>query len=177
MKVHNIVMDRGAARRLVAAAIVSALIVPGAISPLSASAEVASTSPTSTASVAATGSVTPTGTASATSTVKPAAKPKPKAKATAKKLTIPQQISKIAYSKKLSKAEVSALLWICKRESGFHPTEVTGSCYGLFQLSSSMVRGHPWKPLWNTTRAIRYMKGRYGGVLQAKSFWMAHHWY
>jgi hypothetical protein len=41
-----------------------------------------------------------------------------------------------------------------------------------------MAHGKPWKdPYWNTKRAIKYMKGRYGGVLKAKAFWLSHHWY
>ena len=55
---------------------------------------------------------------------------------------------------------------------------MTGSCYGLFQLNASMSHGKPWtNPEWNTKRAIKYMKGRYGGVLKALAFWKAHHWY
>jgi hypothetical protein len=48
----------------------------------------------------------------------------------------------------------------------------------LFQLSKGMANGHPWKDAtWNTKRAIKYMKGRYHGVLNAKRFWLSHHWY
>jgi hypothetical protein len=97
----------------------------------------------------------------------------------AKKLTVRQIIAKVGHVARLSKAQIAGLLWIAKRESNFHPTSVSRSgCHGLFQLSSGMVHGHPWKdPAWNTKRAIKYMKGRYGGVLQAKAFWSRHHWY
>jgi hypothetical protein len=105
--------------------------------------------------------------------------PVPVKKAAVKKLTVPQIIAKVGTEAKLSKAEITALLWIAKHESNFHPTSVSGSgCHGLFQLSSSMVAGHPWTdPNWNTKRAIKYMKGRYGGVLKAQAFWASHRWY
>jgi soluble lytic murein transglycosylase-like protein len=110
--------------------------------------------------------------ATATITLKPAAAKK-------KKLTVRQTIAKVARAHGLKKSHVEALLWIAKRESNFHRTSVSRSrCYGLFQLSHSMVKGHPWKDAaWNTKRAIKYMRGRYGGVLQAKAFWQRHHWY
>ena len=86
---------------------------------------------------------------------------------------------KIGRNAGLSTRQVAALLWIAKRESNFHPTsESRSECHGLFQLSKGMAHGHPWKnPTWNTKRAIKYMRGRYGGVLQAKAFWSSHHWY
>lgn len=96
----------------------------------------------------------------------------------AKKLTVRQSITLAGRQRGLSKREISALMWICKRESGFGPRARTGKYHGLFQLSIGMVRGKPWKdPIWNTKRAIKYMKGRYGGVLEAKAFWTRHRWY
>ena len=79
----------------------------------------------------------------------------------------------------LSETEIDALLWIAYRESRYHPKSHSRSnCHGLFQLSKGMAHGKPWDdPEWNTRRAIKYMRGRYGGVLQAKAFWKAHHWY
>lgn len=79
----------------------------------------------------------------------------------------------------LGGADTAALLWIAKRESNYHPTSHSRSeCHGLFQLSRGMAHGHPWRdPRWNTRRAIRYMRGRYGSPLKAKAFWLRHHWY
>ncbi len=118
---------------------------------------------------------------SAAATTSPAvvATPPKQAPAPAKKLTVPQLITKIGHDSKLSAQQIAALLWIAKRESNYHPTSKSSSgCYGLFQLSASMVRGQPWKDAtWNTRRAIKYMKGRYGGPVQAKAFWTRHHWY
>src|ERR1035437_8222591 len=50
-------------------------------------------------------------------------------------------IRKEAKREHLHKADTNALLWIAKRESGYHCTEITGSCYGTFQLSWGMCRG------------------------------------
>jgi hypothetical protein len=96
-----------------------------------------------------------------------------------KKLTVRQTIDKVGRASGLSKTEIDALMWMCKRESNFHPTSHSRSnCHGLFQLSKGMAHGHPWKdPAWNTKRAIKYMRGRYGGVMKAKAFWLSHHWY
>jgi hypothetical protein len=107
----------------------------------------------------------------------PVTPPAPPAKK--KKLTVRQVIAQAGRKAGLSTKEIAALIWICKRESNFHPTSHSRSGYhGLFQLSKGMAHGRPWKnPAWNTKRAIRYMRGRYGGVLKAKAFWVAHHWY
>jgi hypothetical protein len=106
-------------------------------------------------------------------------------KSQAKKITKSQVTTIIlAESKRahLSKANTAAMLWIVKRESNFHPTSKNPSgCYGLFQLSWGMAKKAPhgqwWDPTWNTRRAIRYMKGRYGSPSKARSFWLRHRWY
>ena len=79
----------------------------------------------------------------------------------------------------LSAANTSALLWIAKRESNYHAFSSNhGKCLGVFQLSRSMCKGHPWwNPAWNTRRAIRYMRGRYGSPRKAEAFWQRHFWY
>lgn len=96
-----------------------------------------------------------------------------------KRRTVRQIIADTGRAAGCSRAEVQALLWMAWRESRFHPTSHSRSnCHGLFQLSAGMAHGKPWKnPVWNTKRAIKYMRGRYGGVLQAKRFWQTHHWY
>lgn len=192
MKVPSLFSSKPLARR-VAACTFALVLGAGAAAPLTAIAEMAplrpapfeaigSLVPTTTlpGSLEATGplsSVDPTSVASVSATVTLSAK-----KAAVKKkkrLTVRQTIAKVARARGLARRHVKALLWIAKRESNFHRTSVSRSgCYGLFQLSHSMVRGRPWKSAaWNTKRAIKYMRGRYGGVLQAKAFWQAHHWY
>lgn len=113
---------------------------------------------------------------SAEATVEPLPAPVVKKK---KKRSVRQIIIDTGRAAGCSKAEVRALLWLAWRESRFHPTSHSRSnCHGLFQLSKGMAHGKPWKnPVWNTKRAIKYMRGRYGGVLQAKRFWQSHHWY
>jgi hypothetical protein len=152
------------------------LTAGGAAAPLTATA-VASPSQ---AALGSTESVTTTMTTTVTTgTPAPGVIPTTTAAPVEKKLSIPALITKIGSQSGLSKAEVAGLLWLAKRESNFHPTsESRSECHGLFQLSKSMAHGHPWKdPTWNTKRAIKYMRGRYGSVLSAKAFWSSHHWY
>ena len=88
------------------------------------------------------------------------------------------QIYRAAVAAHTSSTDRSDLNWIASRESSFHNWSDNGSCHGLFQLSTGMVRNHPWwNPYWNTTRAIKYMRGRYGSIHRAKLFWLSHHWY
>lgn len=79
----------------------------------------------------------------------------------------------------LNAANTSALMWLGRRESTYKATASNGGrCLGVFQLSRSMIHGHQWfNPRWNTRRAIRYMRGRYGSPAAAKSFWLNHSWY
>ena len=166
-------------RGLFAFSLTFALAFAGA-APLAASAEAIAPSVVTSASVdtsiaasVATMSVTTTLSAVATLAV-PVVK-----RVVARKLTVRQIIGKVGRERGLSSREIAALLWMAKRESNYHPTsESRSQCHGLFQLSKGMAHGHPWKnPAWNTKRAIKYMKGRYGGVMKAKVFWMSHHWY
>jgi hypothetical protein len=178
LKVLNLIRSKTSARGAAVFALVATLAM-GAAAPLAASAEVAPqpavVAPTSEPLVAAPAEGA-TLTVEATASVVPAVAPKAVAK---KKLTVKQIIAKAGHDAGLSKAEVAALLWMAKRESNYHPTsESRSECHGLFQLSKGMAHGKPWKdPAWNTKRAIKYMKGRYHGVLKAKAFWMSHHWY
>ena len=80
----------------------------------------------------------------------------------------------------LSSRDTSALLSIASAESHFHCWSVNhrGGCYGLFQLSAGMALHLPWfDPAWNTRRAIRYCKGRYGSPSKALAFRKRHGWY
>lgn len=181
MKVRSLIDQSSRPRVLVAAAL--ALALAGGISPLAASAATAPvpvTAPVA-APVPVAASVAATVAAAATSTVPSSiTTPAPRVVAPApKKRSVRDTIVYVGRRSGLSAVELNALLWIAKHESNFHPTSKSHSgCYGLFQLSSKMSAGHPWKdPVWNTSRAIKYMRGRYHGVLNAKSFWQSHHWY
>ncbi len=178
MKVRNPLDSRAITRGIAAASLVAAMVI-GIGSASSASAETPLPSTDAAAPVVSsppattdTAGVAPD--ALSSSATAPAAPAAP-----AKKPTVRQTIAKVGRERGLSQSEIDALLWIAKRESNYHPTSVSsGGCYGLFQLSRGMAGGHPWKDAaWNTKRAIRYMKGRYGGVMKAKAFWMSHHWY
>lgn len=173
--------------RILAAAVLAAVVVGSTGAPLAAQAEPVFTAGTELVSWQSsdTPSVEPTLTAvldwtigssvaSATAFAAPAAAPVKK-----KKRSVRRIIIDTGREAGLNKAEIQALLWMAWRESRFHPTSHSRSnCHGLFQLSKGMAHGKPWKdPEWNTKRAIKYMRGRYGGVLQAKRFWQAHHWY
>jgi hypothetical protein len=175
VKVSSPISSTQAARGLAAVSLAWALAAGGAAAPFSAIAEV--TQPLDVAVASAEASTT----ASAQTTVVVAAGSllAAPARVVVKRLTVQQIIAKTGYAAGLSKAEVTAMLWMAKRESNYHPwSESRSECHGLFQLSKGMAHGHPWKDAaWNTKRAIKYMKGRYGGVLRAKAFWVAHHWY
>jgi soluble lytic murein transglycosylase-like protein len=178
VKVLSPISSNQVVRGLVAVSLVWALAAGGAVAPIVASAEESQPAVVAPASAdaSATASAETSAAAVAPSTIAtPPLVPAP----VAKKLTVRQIIAKVGSAAGLSKAEVAALLWIAKHESNYHPRSRSASgCYGLFQLSQSMAHGHPWQdPAWNTKRAIKYMKGRYGGVLRAKAFWSAHHWY
>jgi hypothetical protein len=180
VKVSDLYNSKSAVRVVSAAALTWALVA-GASAPLVANAEVATAPaiPAVSASTTATPAADATPAAAASGVTTPAVATVVVKKAPPKKLTVKQTIAKVGHDARLSNSEVAALLWIAKRESNYHPTSVSsGGCYGLFQLSRGMAGGHPWKdPSWNTKRAIKYMKGRYHGVLKAKAFWQSHHWY
>jgi hypothetical protein len=178
LKVFNLNGSNRRTRALVAVSLACALTAAGAV-PLIAAAQEVPLAVTPLVSVDATLTAAMT---TATPVMSLATTPVVAVKRTAavvKKLTVRQIVAKVGRDAGLSKRSVAALLWIAKRESNFHPTSVSSSgCHGLFQLSTGMAHGHPWKnPAWNTKRAIKYMKGRYGSVLRAQAFWSSHHWY
>ncbi len=184
MKVNRETSSNPIVRGVVALSLAWVLALGGAAVPLAASAE--ASSPAAEASALTTQPVAALETSaglesSGLATIAPMPAPvTPKAPpAKKKKPTIRQLIAQAGRKVGLSTNEISALMWICKRESGFHPSSHSRSGYhGLFQLSKGMAHGHPWQNVaWNTKRAIKYMRGRYGGVLRAKAFWVAHHWY
>jgi Transglycosylase SLT domain len=177
LKVNSQISSNPMMRGLVAFSLTLALASLAA-APLAASAEVAPPAADPVASVeTSAGMPALSSLTTLTPLSAPVTPPAPPAKK--KKLTVRQVIAQAGRKAGLSTKEIAALIWICKRESNFHPTSHSRSGYhGLFQLSKGMAHGRPWKdPAWNTKRAIKYMRGRYGGVLKTKAFWVSHHWY
>ena len=75
------------------------------------------------------------------------------------------QTVQAAKRRKLSKRERAAKRWIAMRESG-----------GNYQLNIAYLHGNYSKK--NQERvADNYVYGRYGSWVNAKKFWLAHHWY
>ncbi|NUE97807.1 aggregation promoting factor surface protein [Lactobacillus melliventris] len=77
---------------------------------------------------------------------------------------------------KMSKAERAAKKWIAMRESGGNYYARNGVCYGKYQLNIAYLNGDYSKKNQERT-ADRYVYGRYGSWVNAKNFWLAHHWY
>ena len=74
--------------------------------------------------------------------------------------------------------DVAAMKKIADYESHDHPKSHSRSCWGLFQLSTKMVKGHPWsEPTWNTRRALKYVKSRYGTPRKALAHIRRTGWY
>lgn len=74
--------------------------------------------------------------------------------------------------------DVTAMKKIADYESHDHPKSHSSSCWGLFQLSTKMIKGHPWSdPTWNTKRALTYVKGRYGTPRKAWAHIRKTGWY
>lgn len=82
-----------------------------------------------------------------------------------------------ARKKHLSKAEISAMLKICRRESTFRPTARNRSCKGLFQLKTRYGRAKWANPAWNTRKAMRYVRHRYGTWRAALNHSYRYGWY
>jgi SLT domain-containing protein len=95
----------------------------------------------------------------------------------AKKRAVVKVIKKAAKSKHLNKAEIKALLKICKRESDYNPKSLTGSCKGLFQLKTHFSRKKWSDAKWNTLKAIKYIKKRYGSCRKALAHSNSYGWY
>lgn len=78
--------------------------------------------------------------------------------------------------RKLSKKERAAKRWIAMRESGGRYNARNGVCYGKYQLNIAYLHGN--LSAKNQERvADNYVYGRYGSWVNAKRFWLAHHWY
>jgi len=93
-------------------------------------------------------------------------------------LTIHGIISKYTLAAGFHATDVTAMKKIADYESHDHPTSHSKSCWGLFQLSTSTVKGPPWSdPVWNTKRALTYVKGRYGNPVKAWAHIQKSGWY
>jgi hypothetical protein len=93
-------------------------------------------------------------------------------------LTVHEIISKYTLAAGFHDHDVTAMKRIADYESHDHPTSHSKTCWGLFQLSTSMTKGHPWSdPVWNTKRAVAYVKSRYGSPVKAWAHIKASGWY
>jgi hypothetical protein len=93
-------------------------------------------------------------------------------------LTVHQIISKYTLAAGFHADDVTAMKKIADYESHDRPTSHSKTCWGLFQLSTSMVKGHPWSdPVWNTKRALVYVWGRYGNPIKAWAHIKKTGWY
>jgi len=73
--------------------------------------------------------------------------------------------------------DIKEAMWIHHHEGGPNSVNPSG-CYGGWQLSSGMAHGHKWWcPVWETKRAVKYMRGRYGSIHKAYLFKKSHDWY
>lgn len=79
-------------------------------------------------------------------------------------------------AKTLSKAERAAKNWIAMKESGGNYNARNGVCYGKYQLNINYLRGDYSKSNQEKV-ADNYVYGRYGSWVNAKNFWLSHHWY
>lgn len=94
--------------------------------------------------------------------------------------SIPTLIRRVGRLSGFGEADLAALGTLANRESSFNPNahSKTSECHGLFQLDAGKAHGHPWRdPIWNTTRAIAYIKSRYGSPRAALAHSYAKGWY
>lgn len=89
--------------------------------------------------------------------------------------TVPHSLY-VKYWSHLSPANRAAKAWIAWRESGDNYKASNGDVYGRYQLLRSYLHGNYTKANQERT-ANRYVKERYGSWVNAKKFWLAHHWY
>jgi hypothetical protein len=93
-------------------------------------------------------------------------------------LTVHQIISRYTLAAGFHAADVTAMKKIADYESHDRPKAHSRTCFGLFQLSTAMAKGHPWSdPVWNTKRALKYVKGRYGDPIKAWAHIKRTGWY
>jgi len=74
--------------------------------------------------------------------------------------------------------QTNALLHLARHESNTHNWSSNHGHYlGLFQLHNTMCSRWWYSPYYNTRRAIRYIKHRYGTPTRALSHYHRYSWY
>lgn len=86
-------------------------------------------------------------------------------------------ISRSLHAKGIGRADRLAALVLARRESGYDETQITGTCYGLFQLQTSAPRSKWSRPGWNIWKANRYVRHRYGTWRAALAHSYSRGWY
>jgi hypothetical protein len=87
-------------------------------------------------------------------------------------------ITKYTEAAGFGSSDVTAMKQIADYESHDNPKSHSKTCWGLFQLSTKMVKGHDWSdPVWNTKRALKYVKSRYGTPRKALAHIKKTGWY
>jgi hypothetical protein len=85
-----------------------------------------------------------------------------------------------AHAEGYGKAQTAALVHLAYHESRWHNFSRSsgGHFLGAFQIKWTMCKGNPWSnPRWNTRRAIRYLKHRYGSPVKALAHYHRLGWY
>lgn len=91
-------------------------------------------------------------------------------------------IREVAAQMGCTAAEINMLLYIAAHEAGpalnVNAVSETGKYVGLFQLGPHLgTYSQRIDPYWNTARAIKYMRGRYGSIAAAYQFKRKNGWY
>ena len=93
-------------------------------------------------------------------------------------MSVHQIITKYTTAAGFGATDVTAMKKIADYESHDNPKTHSKTCWGLFQLSTKMVKGHPWSDAaWNTKRAVKYVKSRYGTPRKALAHIKKTGWY
>ncbi|WP_137597325.1 hypothetical protein [Paucilactobacillus kaifaensis] len=82
-----------------------------------------------------------------------------------------------SYTSYVSGSNLAAKEWISLHESGGSYTARNGVCYGRYQLNSNYYLNGNYSVVNQEKAADGYVSGRYGSWVNAKKFWLAHHWY
>ena len=77
---------------------------------------------------------------------------------------------------------INGLGYIIQKESSGNPRAVgamtsSGTAKGLMQLKDFNISGNAFDPINNIFHGIKYIKGRYGSIGKALSFWKRNNWY
>ncbi|KRM69757.1 hypothetical protein FD06_GL000930 [Apilactobacillus ozensis DSM 23829 = JCM 17196] len=85
-------------------------------------------------------------------------------------------VAKNELNSNLSSSNAAAKAWIAMRESGGSYSARNGACYGKYQISIGLFSGN-YSPRHQEKVANHYVASRYGSWVNAKQFWLTHHWY